>query len=421
MEDALKKLTETHDHLKFEKVERNFVTADGEETHFYYYIKGLRGIPDVQVMISRDEDINRLRRVAEAGCHLFSDLLGYRGDDSVQILARAEIPYSMRWEQERDEPLEIQLSYGSKAISVSIELTDLSEQESLLSDVANLVARRRGPYLRRAFTLTVRGLGSRPYLQDTLEQDIEAILDSVLYDLDLTYGFGLLPVRVEAMRRIVRRRGRPRLPLPTEPLSLIFKEYSPELLQYYRLAKRTDYLPFQFLCYFHILEFFADRSAFRAVTEGVKRMLAKHDFHAKSEKYVRECVQILRKESDKHASDKIKIQRVISQFVSLEEVKGALDELDVLDHFEHECVLDCAKPLKLTAVSFDADSQFLQSLTARVYALRCSIVHSNPDFDESKAIPFVASPENLEKLRTEILIVSEVARQIIAGSAATKT
>lgn len=421
MEDELKKLTETYEHLKFEKVERNFVSSDGEETHVYYYVKGLRGIPDVQVMIFRDEDICRLERVAEAGCHLFSDLLGYRNEDGVQILARAEIPYSMRWEQERGGPLEIQLSYGSKAISVSIELTDLSEQESLISDVANLVSRRRGPYLRRAFELTVRGLGARPYLQDTLEQDVEAILDSVLYDLDLTYGFGLLPMRVEAMRRIVRRRGRPRLPLPTEPLSLIFKEYSPELLQYYRLAKRTDYLPFQFLCYFHILEFFADRSAFRAVTEGIQRMLAKHDFHAKSEKYVRECVQILRKESDKHASDKIKIQRVLSQFVSLEEVKGALDEMDVLDHFEHECVLDCAKPLKLTAVSFESDAQFLQSLTTRIYALRCSIVHSNPDFDESKAIPFVASPENLEKLRMEILIVSEVARQIIAGSAAKKT
>lgn len=150
-------------------------------------------------------------------------------------------------------------------------------------------------------------------------------------------------------------------------------------------------------------------------------MLAKHDFHAKSEKYVRECVQILRRESDKHASDKIKIQRVLSQFVSLNEVKVALDELDVLDHFEHDCVLDCAKPLKLSAVSFESDSQFSQSLTTRIYALRCSIVHSNPDFDESKAIPFVASQENLEKLRTEILIASEIARQIIAGSAATKT
>ncbi|BCX48549.1 conserved hypothetical protein [Haloferula helveola] len=421
MEDELKELTTAYDHLKFEKVERNFVTSEGEETYVYYYIKGLRGIPDLQVQVFREEDVSRLRRVAEAGCQLLSDLLGYRDDDGVQILARAEIPYSMRWERERVEPLEVQLSYGSKAISVSIELTDLSEEESLIGDVANLVSRRRGPYLRRAFKITVRGLGARRYLQDTLEQDIEAILDSVLYDLDLTYGFGLLPMRVEAMRRIVRRRGRPRLPLPTEPLSLIFKEYSPELLQYYRLAKRTDYLPFQFLCYFHILEFFADRSAFRAVTEAVRRMLAKHDFHAKSEKYVRECVQILRKESDKHASDKIKIQRVLSQFVSLEEVKGALDELDVLDHFEQDCVLDCAKPLKLAAVSFESDSQFLQTLTTRIYALRCSIVHSNPDFDESKAIPFVASPENLEMLRTEILIASEVARQIIAGAAAIKT
>ncbi|WPJ95782.1 hypothetical protein SH580_20395 [Coraliomargarita algicola] len=414
METQLKAFTEAHQRLSFEKVERKFVSDEGEEVYTYFYIKGIKGIPDLQIHIRKEEDIEYLQRVVESECTLMSDLLGYRNDDGIHILARPETPvYSSR--SEHSNPIELKLSYGSKPISIKIEPI---EEDTLLGDVAYLVSRRRGSYIMRGFQISITGLGARRYLKDSLEQDTESILDSVLYDLDLTYGFGLIPRRVDAVRRMMRRRIRPRTSLPQEPLNLIYKEYAPELLQYYRLAKRTDYLPFQFLCYFHILEFFADRSAYRSVTEAVKRMLAKHDFHAKSDKYIRECVQVLRKESDKHSSDKIKVQRVLTQYVEQADIRAALDELDVLDHFEQECVLECSKELKLSGISFESDSRFFQTLTTRIYALRCSIVHSNPDFDESKAIPFVASSTNLEKLRSEIILVEEIAKQIIAGSAA---
>jgi hypothetical protein len=52
----------------------------------------------------------------------------------------------------------------------------------------------------------------------------------------------------------------------------------------------------------------------------------------------------------------------------------------------------------------------------RIYKLRCSIVHSNPDFDEKKAIPFVPSATNLQKLAHEITLIEEVAKMIITGT-----
>lgn len=414
MEEALQQLIDAHDNLSSESVERSFESEDGEETYHDHYVKGVRGISDLQVQIHNEEGVERLQRIVNSGCHLLSELLGYRDADGIFVLARRESPmFAPRWDSEG--PLEIQLSYGSKAIDLVI---GPAGEDGLIIDVANTVSRRRRSIYTGAFKISLRGLGARKYLKESLEQDVEAILDSVLYDLDLTYGVSLLPLRVDAMRTMVRRRRRPRSRFPEEPLNLVYKEYAPELLQYYRLAKKTDYLPFQFLCYFHILEFFADRSAFRAVTDVVKRMITKHDFHAKSDKYVRECVQVFRRESDKHSSDKVKLQRVLTQFVNAEDVKVALGDIEVLGHFEKECTIDCSKPLKLPALSFETDSKFFQTLTSRIYALRCSIVHSNPDFDPSKAIPFVSSPQNLELLRTEIVIAAEVGRQVIAGAAA---
>ena len=205
--------------------------------------------------------------------------------------------------------------------------------------------------------------------------------------------------------------------MPEGKLDLVYKDYTPELLQYYRLARRTDYLPFRFLCYFHILEYFADRSAYKTVTDAVRRVICRHDFHVKAEKYIQDCVKILRKEADKHTNDKTKIKRVLTQFIAPQELKQTLEDLGLLEHFESECVIDSSKQLKLKALNFESDSQLLETLTSRIYSMRCSIVHSNPDFDETKAIPFVATPENLDKLRTETLIAGELARQIIAGSA----
>lgn len=78
--------------------------------------------------------------------------------------------------------------------------------------------------------------------------------------------------------------------------------------------------------------------------------------------------------------------------------------------------LNVQKPLKLPKVDFNSDSNFFGNLTKRIYSVRCSIVHSNPDFDETKAIPFVPTTKNMEILRMEIELVLQISRTIIIGS-----
>ena len=138
--------------------------------------------------------------------------------------------------------------------------------------------------------------------------------------------------------------------------------------------------------------------------------------YTKTNKYVGQAINFFKKENDRYTTDKIKIDRVLKYFISRQEIGEYLDEIDKREYFGTEIELECSKPLKLPKIRFESDSEFYQNLTKRIYSIRCSIVHSNPDFDDSKAIPFVPTPKNLEILRNEIELMHEIARTIIVES-----
>ena len=198
----------------------------------------------------------------------------------------------------------------------------------------------------------------------------------------------------------------------------MYKQYTAELIEYFHIAEKVDYLPFKYICYFHVLEYFMDKSAYSVVSRKVKQILLSPDFHLKASEYISNAVNIIKLETERNTTDKIKIGRVISEFVQYEDIRSHLTALQSLDHFNKDHTLVCAKPLKLSAVKFDSDQTFVESASKRIYAMRCSIVHSNPDFDESKAVPFLPTPKNMEFLRTEIILIREVSRIIICNTAA---
>ena len=156
------------------------------------------------------------------------------------------------------------------------------------------------------------------------------------------------------------------------------------------------------------------------VAEQVKQLLLKPDFHLKTDNYINKAINIFKKENEKHLTDKIKLTRVLQHFIVMDEFYEYLEEIELLTHFTKEEIFNCSKPLKLPAIDFSNENIFFQTLTNRIYAIRCSIVHSNPDFDETKAVPFVHTTENVRKLNTEMALVYEVSRNIIVKSSDTR-
>jgi hypothetical protein len=418
MEEILKKYKENFPELLIEAKDYHYKFLDGrEESGTYYIITGFEGNKDIQLRFDSQEEANRVYELAEKKPYIFPDFLAVRCGDVIEVLLTS-ITFRMNFRNaENDEGsytkfLELSLPYYKN--DLLIEFEEGQNEENTLPKILEFV-RGGGRYSRRRSTI----LKIHNYKKPTSEgvvNDVRNIINSVLFDVECSYDLAFETVNIEGLLRSPIRRHRKRNELPNEPINLVYKKYIPELIQYFHTAEKVDFLPFKYITYYHILEYFSDKSAYKVVSDEVKKLLLKPDFHTKTNHYINQAVNIFKKENEKHTTDKIKIERVLNQFVNRQELKETLSDYEIIGHFEKELILDCSKPLVLPAIDFDKEQNFYNNLTKRIYSLRCSIVHSNPDFDESKAIPFSPTPNNIEILRYEMEMIAEIARNIIIES-----
>lgn len=381
-----------------------------------YYISGLKGNPEFQLVLTPEDDINILSEILREDIFIFPDFLAIKYNNTIEVLLTT-ISFRTTFRNiEFDETI-------NKAVICNVGLNYHKNELNILLEIGqdNLLPKML-PFIRGAFRYSRRKPtvlkieNFKKESPDGIVNDIRNIINSVLFDIEFNYDIALETVNVDSLlRRYVRRRQK-KTELPTEKINLVYKKYIPELIQYFHIAEKVDFLPFKFICYYHIIEYFSDKSAYDLVSKEVKKILLKPDFHLKTDKYVTSAINLFKKENDRHTNDKVKIERVLKQYIERTELKETLEEIDLIKHFSKELTFDCVKPLILPAIDFDKDGNFFGELTKRIYSTRCSIVHSNPDFDESKAVPFTPTPMNMEKLRVEIEMISEIARTIIIES-----
>jgi len=415
MDELIERFKERHPQYEAKRVQATYGFGDEGriETLVYYVVSGIEGNADLEIALRDDEDIARFEELLVDDLILFQDFVGCRMSGESYILLSPVSPRFSPYFRRREEmsPICIDMNYFGNSLTVRI--CSQSEDTPFLFLVEH--ARQLHRRFRSPFIALVGGLTRQT--DAGLESDIRNILTSVLFDLEYTYGIGLETVSFDSLQ-LPRRRYKKNFPsLPVDSIPMVYKEYIPELLEYYHAGEKVDYLPFRYVCYFHVLEYFSDKSAYHVVSEEIRNMLLRPDFHQNVNSYVSRAIQIVKKESERNITDKIKLNRVLRQFVVADDVRSFLDEADLMAHFEHDCEMQCSKPLTLPALDWSSESQFYDSLTRRIYSLRCSIVHSNPDFEDSKSVPFVPTGDNLEALRCEILLISEISRVVIINSA----
>ncbi|EKT3967502.1 hypothetical protein NTJ12_002597 [Flavobacterium psychrophilum] len=417
MEEKIKAFQEEFKKLKLESKEYSYVIADGSEKKgIEYYISGINGNPNLQLYFEEENEIEAISEVLRHQIFIFNDFLAIKYDNTIEVLLttisfRTSLrKYRPEEGEENFKLFEIGLNYHKNELNISLEI---GEQNNILPKLTNFI-RGSFRYTRNPIILRIENY-SKPS-SEGIENDARSIINSVLFDIEFNYDIALETINIEGLLRRISRRKRKINELPKEKINLVFKKYIPELIQYFHIAEKVDFIPFKFICYYHILEYFSDKSAYHLVSKEVKKILLKPDFHLKTDHYVTSAINLFKKENDKYTGDKIKIERVLKQYLNRDDIKETLNEIELLDHFSKELILDCNKPLKLPAINFDSDGNFFSELTKRIYSVRCSIVHSNPDFDESKAVPFNPTPQNIEKLKIETELIMEIARKIIVES-----
>lgn len=386
---------------------------NGQEFEVHYTAYVLKNIPNLGALVLKvhQGDLERLDAIISSKPELFKEILGAKvGKNAEVVLTGIQAPsFGFGFFRPISGGLiKVATQYRGKSVSVHIYMSGPAT-----TDMGFLANRMIGiPNMSKKVLATIIGL---PEL-GKFESDARDVLRSVLFDIELTYGIPLECTNIEVLRRRSTAPRRPRRPIPREELQLLVKPYVPELIEYYHTATRVDYAPFKFICYFHVLEYFMDKSAHRLISKRIKQIMMRPDFHVNHSDHMSEAIKVFRAETEKNMTDRIKINRVLSEYTHKEEIKVFVERENLLDHFSKEKTLSGPKQLKIQAVNFDSDSAFFESLTRRIYALRCSIVHSNPDFDESKAVPFHPSAANMDLLRTEIELMKELAHQVIVNS-----
>jgi hypothetical protein len=411
MDKLIEELQKKFDYLKIEKIEEEdpFV-EEGEtpEIDTYYIVSNFNGNKNISTTIASESKLERLNKFLDHNSIILDEYLGVKHNEKYEIVLS---PISNRYFGNPSKKLqfEILLNYFKNELKITIES---NADDTPSADLSNLLNALR--VNRRNWILTIENF--RRTSHEGLNSDLRNILNSVLFDFEYSFNMAFEPVELNNLNKRILRLKRPSLEIPSHPINFTYTKYIPELIQYYHLSEKVDYIPFKFLCYFHIVEYFSDKSAYVAVAEQVKHLLLKPDFHLKTDNYIDQAINIFKKENEKHLTDKIKLTRVLQQFVNMNEFKEYLETINLFSHFNSEQTFQCSKPLKINSLDFTNESVFFQSLANRIYTIRCSIVHSNPDFDETKAVPFVHTSENVIQLNLEMALVYEVSRNIIVKS-----
>jgi hypothetical protein len=417
MKEKLELLKNEFSKLNFEIKEYEFFYGEDDiRKEDRIHISGFEGNAEFQLVIKPDDEIDSVKSILKENIIVFPDFLAIRYNNTIEILLTS-ISYRTSFRNiEIDEEVNktvifnVGMNYHKNNLNILLEIG----QDNLLPKFLQYV-RGAFRYSRRKPTI-LKIEGYKKESSDGIVNDIRNVINSVLFDIEYNYDIALETVNIDGLLRKQIRRRRKKTELPNEKFDLVYKKYIPELIQYFHIAEKVDFLPFKFICYYHIIEYFSDKSAYDLVSKEVKKILLKPDFHLKTDKYVTSAINLFKKENDRHTNDKVKIERVLKQYIKREELKESVEELELIEHFSTPLTFDCVKPLLLPAIDFEKDGNFFGELTKRIYSTRCSIVHSNPDFDESKAVPFNPSPANIHKLRIEIEMISEIAKMIIIES-----
>lgn len=419
MKNFVKDFQNKHPSIRV-KEEVSFDTDMNDEGDFEemeittYDVTAIPNLDGLTLCLKNEIDFKRLDEIVQAQPALFKDFLGGRVGENVEVvLSRVTrfpnlfSPFRLRASSEN---INISIGFQSNTLEVEIFLSYLQKTEIgfLAEKMVGVRSQRTGAIAK------IFGLSTKNPVE--LESNTRLVLRSILFDIECTYGIVFETTNLENLKAPAILDPEPKPKLPKEQITLIYKPYIAELIEYFHTGERVDHLPFKFICYFHIIEYFMDKSAHSVVTKKIKQIIMSPDFHAKSSEYINEAIKVFKIETEKFMTDKIKIGRVFAEYINKDAIQKFVESGPLRSHFEKDHTLKFSKDLRINGIKFDSDQSFCDSLTKRIYSIRCSIVHSNPDFDESKAVPFSPTTANMDFLRREIELMKEVARTIIVNS-----
>lgn len=364
---------------------------------------------EIRLVIKSSDDLQSFKNLLSNKNNFLKNCLGCYNEEYVDLLIY-KINSEKLFFSNHVNKLELDLFFQQKKLT--IELSQ-NPKDNLLADFIKIY---NGPknLTNNKTILRIKGLELNS--SKISEDDLKSLLSSVFFDIKClrneyfeVYDYHFLSENYKIRKSIYKQEA-------SDKHRLVFKKLIPELIEYFKVADQINYSPFKFLCYYHILEYFLDKSAHLAIKRKIDSVLYQSDFDANSDSYIDEILQSFKDEGDRLKSDKIKIQRVLQEFLNKETILEFINNINLNNHFFKDQIFEFKNKVILAQIKTDNESQFFKSLSDRIYSIRCSVVHSNPDFGIKKGVPFVSSKKNLSILEKEIYLLEEIGKTLIIGS-----
>lgn len=193
------------------------------------------------------------------------------------------------------------------------------------------------------------------------------------------------------------------------------KLYNPELVSYYNEAISSTILPHKYLSFYHILEYFYERIFSEDQIIKAREIITDVSFSYKRDKDIAKLIKGIQQkivDNDIAVNEKNALSLLIQKHINQNALKAKLIER-YGDNFLSLLMKNVSFSDGNAIIFSNDESQFIKSLTNRIYKTRNSIVHSKESFFEEKKNNKYKRIKDDKELLQEIALIQVLAEIMI--------
>lgn len=306
----------------------------------------------------------------------------------------------------KTEPAEI-LLYANEEIKVTIgyaskEFAFISAyKEGRHLDIGERTSRFRN-------TLKIENISVET--EEKAKNYLEKLSNSLFFQLDVIYGFTitLAPRRISRTERSLRRRRAFRANIEKRELKLNY-EYDKTPLSLYWFAQKNIESPiFAFFAFYQVLEYYFPIYSTIEAKNRIKNLFRDPNFSIDSETDMIKLLNVITaKNADSIGDEREQLNNVLRNITTGEEIIEYINSMDFLKEYYTDKKSNKLSDEKL---SLSDSNGIISKVSARIYDIRCRIVHNKASEIHKKILPVT---QEEDYLRNEIYLLKFLARKSI--------
>lgn len=196
------------------------------------------------------------------------------------------------------------------------------------------------------------------------------------------------------------------------------REYTADVVDYYRLAlsSRDPYI--QYLSFYHIMEYFFDEVFKKKMIADLKDKITHPDFSYKNDEKIYDVARFIknrwRMNDESGQGDELEsLKFVLNEYISVDDLRTRINAVDstALAYYQSNKVPFC----DASSVGWNDSQGAITQIAKRVYYTRNALVHSKSGKNKERYRPY----KDEKQLQKEIPLAKAIAEMIIINSSKT--